>query len=270
MSKVFIKAGHAPNGLPDPGAIGPAGLRECDVALAVREYLESYLHGAGIETRLMQDDSLSAVCGASNNYRPDCFVSVHCNGFASPAAKGMEIYTSPGQTAADPLADAIMRQLEGDFPALNVRGDWQDGDVDIEAGLYVLLHTNAPAVLVELAFITNEQEEALLRMPEAQRRYAAAIARGIADWLRARGEGMIALLLQKIYQGVLSVVAKGAAQKILDSTDIDEKVLADVGKLSDKAKAALVKYDNRQVYKALAVGAAVGIAVGLAIGKAAW
>jgi N-acetylmuramoyl-L-alanine amidase len=96
----------------------------------------------------------------------------------------MEIYTTPGQTAADSLAGCIMRQLEGEFPALNVRGDWSDGDVDKEAGLYVLLHTDAPAVLIELAFISNEHEEALLRSPEAQRRYAAAIARGIIDWLR--------------------------------------------------------------------------------------
>jgi hypothetical protein len=78
---------------------------------------------------------------------------------------------------------------------------------------------------------------------------------------------VITLLLQKIYQGILGVVAKGAAQKILDSTDVDEKVLAEVGRLSDKAKAELAKYDNRQAYKALAVGAVAGVAVGIAIGK---
>jgi hypothetical protein len=53
-------------------------------------------------------------------------------------------------------------------------------------------------------------------------------------------------------------MAKNIVQKILDSTDVDEKVLAEVGKLSGKARAELVKYDSRQVYKALAAGAVVG------------
>jgi hypothetical protein len=73
---------------------------------------------------------------------------------------------------------------------------------------------------------------------------------------------LIKLLLQNIYKGVLGAMAKNIVQKILDSTDVDEKVLAEVGKLSDKAKAELAKYDNRQVYKALAAGAVVGGAAG--------
>jgi N-acetylmuramoyl-L-alanine amidase len=184
--KVFINAGHAPDGNPDPGAIGPTGLRECDVNYCVGRYLGDYLRQAGCEVEGLQHDSLRAVCDASNAYDPDCFISIHCNAFTNPQAKGMEIYTTPGRTEADTLASRIMGQLEGEFPALAVRGDWSDGDVDKEAGLYVLLHTDAPAVLIELAFISNEHEEALLRTPEAQKRYAAAIARGIMDWLRNR------------------------------------------------------------------------------------
>ena len=62
-------------------------------------------------------------------------------------------------------------------------------------------------------------------------------------------------------------MAKSIVQKILDSTDVDEKVIAEVGKLSEKAKAEIAKYDNRQVYKALAVGAVVGVVVGIAAGR---
>lgn len=52
--KVFLNPGHAPNGNPDPGAVnGEAGLRECDVALAVGESAESYLNAAGVETELL-------------------------------------------------------------------------------------------------------------------------------------------------------------------------------------------------------------------------
>jgi N-acetylmuramoyl-L-alanine amidase len=184
--KVFINPGHALHGIPDPGAVGPTGLRESDVVMDVGLLLAERLKQEGIDTFLLQLDNLGDVCDCSNSWQPDCFVSIHCNAFVNPAAKGMEIFTSYGHTRADSLADAIMRELEGEFPALNVRGDWTDGDIDKEGGLYVLNRTDAPAVLVELAFISNEHEEALLRTPEAQRRYAAALARGIINWLNTR------------------------------------------------------------------------------------
>ncbi|MDF2571099.1 MAG: cell wall hydrolase/autolysin [Sporomusa sp.] len=89
----------------------------------------------------------------------------------------MEIFTSRGQTQADELAMLIMAQMAGEFPALPVRGDWTDGDIDKEAGLYVLDGIDAPAVLVELAFISNPAEEAILSSDDGKRMFAAAIAR---------------------------------------------------------------------------------------------
>ncbi len=95
----------------------------------------------------------------------------------------MEIWTSRGLTKADRLATLIMAQMAGEFPALPVRGDWSDGDVDKEARLYVLNGTDAPAVLVELAFISNPAEEAILASAEGKRMFAAAVARGVTDYL---------------------------------------------------------------------------------------
>ena len=78
--KVFLNPGHAPNGNPDPGAVnGETGLRECDVALAVGESAESYLNAAGVETELLQSDSLYDICEAANSSDADIFVSIHCN-----------------------------------------------------------------------------------------------------------------------------------------------------------------------------------------------
>lgn len=103
--------------------------------------------------------------------------------FSSAAATGMEIWTSRVQTRADRLAMLIMSQMAGEFPILPVRGDWSEGDVDKEAGLYVLQNTVAPAVLVELAFISNPNEEAILARAEGKRMFAAAIARGVTDYI---------------------------------------------------------------------------------------
>ena len=48
-------------------------------------------------------------------------------------------------------------------------------------GLYVLTNTDMPAVLVELAFISNEDDEKLLR--NEQDEFARAIARGVTDYM---------------------------------------------------------------------------------------
>lgn len=173
--KVFVNPGHAPNGIPDPGAISPTGLRECDVALNVGNMASEYLQQAFCETKVLQSDSLSEVCQAANAWQADVFVSIHCNSFSNPSANGMEVYTSNGKTSADSLASFIMQQMQSEFPELNVRGKK-------EANFYVLNQTNAPAVLVELAFISNPREEAILRSEEGKDKFAKAIARGLTDW----------------------------------------------------------------------------------------
>ncbi|MDR3348858.1 MAG: hypothetical protein LBO03_04545 [Acidaminococcales bacterium] len=59
---------------------------------------------------------------------------------------------------------------------------------------------------------------------------------------------------------------KNFVQKILDRTDIDEKILAEVGKLGDKAREELAKYSGRRVKKAAIVAGVSGLAIGAAIG----
>lgn len=181
--KIFINPGHAPNGEPDPGAVGPSGLRESDVAANVGAMVEDYLRKAGCEVKVCQSDSLQEICDQANSWEADAVVSIHCNSF-NATSTGMEIFTSRGLTRADGLATLIMAQMEGDFPQLPVRSDWSDGDIDKEAGLYVLIHTDAPAVLVELAFISNPTEEAILASYEGKKKFAAAIARGVTDWIQ--------------------------------------------------------------------------------------
>ncbi|MCM0759622.1 N-acetylmuramoyl-L-alanine amidase [Sporomusa sphaeroides DSM 2875] len=182
MAKIFINPGHAPGGFPDPGAVGPSGLRESDVNADVAAMAADYLRAAGCEVMVYQSNSLADICNQANAWGADAVVSIHCNSF-SATATGMEIFTSRGYTKADDLATLIMSQMSGEFPVLPVRSDWSDGDVDKEAGLYVLIHTEAPAVLVELAFISNPAEEAILASYEGKRKFAASIARGVTDWL---------------------------------------------------------------------------------------
>ena len=156
--KVFLNPGHAPGGHPDPGAVNSeSGLRECDVALAVGQSAESYLNAAGVATELLQSDSLEEICEAAN--------------------AGTETWACAGSYRGSMLASCIQNQI---VDAL----DTTDRGVKIATpgvnGLYVLTNTDMPAVLVELAFITNPSDEEILA--NAQDALARAVARGVTDY----------------------------------------------------------------------------------------
>lgn len=171
---VVINPGHDIN--LDSGAINyNSGLRECDVALAIGNRVKYYLDNVGIITRVLQDDDLELVARTSNELEADMFVSIHCNAATNPNAKGFEIWTSPGMTRGDKLAECILNQIEDTFPDRLNRGLK-------EADFYVLNRTYAPACLVETAFISNDEEAKLLADDDWQDTYARAIARGITDY----------------------------------------------------------------------------------------
>lgn len=187
--KIAIDPGHAGRNI-DPGAVNPnTGLQEADVALIISRLVEQYLIGVGQEVRLTrtqwaqpESDRLGYRTELANNWGADVFVSLHCNSAATPSAKGYEVWTSPGNTRGDLLATCIYNQIAGEFPDRTGRTDYYDGDPDKEARFYVLMNTDAPACLVEMAFISNNEEAALLADPAWQDRYAKAIARGVTDY----------------------------------------------------------------------------------------
>ena len=81
------------------------------------------------------------------------------------------------------LATLILNQMLSSIKLVN-RG--VKNAVPGKNGLYVLKYTDCPAVLVELAFISNTEDEALLADSEMQDQFARAIARGITDYIGGR------------------------------------------------------------------------------------
>ncbi len=187
--KVVIDPGHAGWNV-DPGAVNSAtGLQEADIALIVSRRVESLLLAAGHEVKLTrtdweqpETDDMSARTSLSNDWGAELFISIHCNSAVSPNAAGYEVWTSPGNTQGDVLATSIFKQIAAEFPDRSGRTDLSDGDPDKESRFYVLVHTEAPACLVEMAFISNDGEAALLSDAAWQERYARAIARGVTDY----------------------------------------------------------------------------------------
>ncbi len=92
---------------------------------------------------------------AKSSGKPCIYVSIHANGYSSESANGWSVYTSPGETKSDEIAtvlfDKAMREFKGEY----MRKDTTDGDPDIEANFYVLVHTSMPAILSENFFMTN-------------------------------------------------------------------------------------------------------------------
>lgn len=170
--KVFLNPGHAPDGNPDPGACG-CGLRECDVAKSVADLVEGYLTAAGVEVvGNMQNDILSEITYTANTSDADIFVSIHCNAF-NGSARGTETCVYPGSAAGRKLGACIQRQITDSLGTV-------DRGLKDRPNLYVLNTTDMPAVLVELAFIDNAGDAALLR--DRQDDFARAIARGVTDY----------------------------------------------------------------------------------------
>lgn len=178
--KILFDAGH---GGSDPGAIGPTGLHEADVTLDMATRLQAMACGDGFTTALSRVVdrfiSLGERASISNRWGADILVSIHCNAASSRTASGYEVWTTPGKTPADHIADCIIVELARAFPQANGRRDFSDGDADKEAIFAVLRHASAPAVLVEMGFISHAETEAAMRTDTWRDCMARAIMDGI-------------------------------------------------------------------------------------------
>jgi len=178
--RIAVDAGH---GGKDSGAVGPAGMTEKAVVLSIALSLQHVLAEMGHDPFLTRAEdlylSLPDRCENANAEGAELFLSLHANAAAIATAGGFEVYTSPGWTLADPWATVIWNSIRESFPLLRGRVDTSDGDPDKESKYYVLVHTLAPAVLVETAFISNPEEERKLSDPGWRLRMAGAIASAV-------------------------------------------------------------------------------------------
>ena len=171
--KICIDPGH---GGSDPGAVG-YGLEEEDVNLDVALRLKDLLIADGatvVMTRTTDTDvSLQARCDIANNNGCNRFVSIHCNAY-NGNAYGTETYyhssLSSSSTAAN-LANKVNPEVVSHLGTYN-RGVKQ-------ADYYVLRNTAMPAILVELAFIDNYNDNQKLASESYRQEAARAILHGL-------------------------------------------------------------------------------------------
>ncbi len=161
--KVCIDPGH---GGSDPGAVGNGQQEKINV-LDTANRLKTWLDtdtgdtgGGGSWTviRTRSSDvyvSLSGRTSYANSNGANRFMSIHNNGFSSSSANGIETfcYGSGSSTSFD-LRNKVQAEAIGVWPLTN-RGNKT-------ANFYVLVNTNMPAELHEMAFITNSTDASYL------------------------------------------------------------------------------------------------------------
>ena len=185
-TKIYIDQGHNPVN-PNAGAEGN-GLREQDLVYDIGQRLAALLRAnPNYEVRLSRptEDTLLGTSNASslaarvndaNRWGADYFISLHTNAAASSSASGAEAYVYARNTRAFDFAEDILDSLVA-------RTGLRDRGVQARPGLYVLRKTDMPATLVELGFITNPRDAALMRDEPGQ--FAEGIYRGIKEYVGA-------------------------------------------------------------------------------------
>lgn len=182
--KIYIDQGHNPVN-PNAGAEGN-GLREQDIVYTIGQELAALLRANGnFEVRLSRPtadtqvgtsltSSLTTRVREANEWNADYFISLHTNASDLSAASGSEAYAYARPSEAFTLGEHILEQLSA-VTGLPNRG------MRVRTNLYVLRRTAMPAVLVELGFITNPGDAAL--MSQQPQLFAQGVYRGILRYL---------------------------------------------------------------------------------------
>lgn len=214
---VVVDAGH---GGDDEGAIGKSGLTEKEVVLDVAKRLAERLRAAELEVVLTRDRDvfvpLEARTSIANDARADLFLSIHANAARSRQPRGVETFFESLEASDEAASETAKRENAAfgtsarEGPAARVPailGDLMHRDSMRESNEFaklahgelaerakgpsrgvkqapfvVLRGVQMPSVLVELGFLTNREDERLLRSASQREALAEALARAVLEF----------------------------------------------------------------------------------------
>jgi len=214
--RIILDPGH---GGKDPGAIGPTGLQEKEVALAIGKELARLLRREGLEVYLTRqnDDfiSLDRRTEIANQLKGDIFVSIHANAGFSKKAIGVETFFNSRYGYGEGAKEVATREnaafgsiddskevkaIVWDLLQDQYRTESNELSHSIQkqlvqtsgledrgvksARFYVLRGAAMPAALVEVGFISNPWEERILKKESFRNKIASGIFRGLMDYIQ--------------------------------------------------------------------------------------
>ena len=214
--RIIIDAGH---GGSDHGARGCGNVCEKEIALQVSKLLVKKLKAAGHQVYLTrnkdQNVALIKRCNLANQLKADAFISIHLNSSGKIGSKsaGIETYylTKTGILPPSHVGGYYFVNTEQDQTLIEAINKYVKNKVDASKALAtcvqkqiihtlrknncaakdrglksdhlrLLLHNNVPTTLVEIGFVTNPHEAAMLQTASYQNTLAAGITRGVQQY----------------------------------------------------------------------------------------
>jgi N-acetylmuramoyl-L-alanine amidase len=182
---ICIDPGH---GGSDPGALGATGTKEKDNTLAISLLLRDKLEKNGATVVMTRDcdrdvaysdataeEELGARVDIANESASDIFISIHNDSFANSSAAGTTAYHY-GDSESVKLAGYVQKCLVEELGTKDRGARF--------ASFYVIRYTDMPAILVEVAFISNPEEELLLASVDGRYKAAESIFQGVVKYFK--------------------------------------------------------------------------------------
>jgi len=217
---IVIDPGH---GGSDPGAVGAKGTLEKTITTSASKELAARLNRSGRYTVILTRTNDNYVdhedrLRIARKGQADLFISIHADSTGNKRARGASVYTLADRAKGrskrivnnqnwildvdlseqtDPVGDILVelaqRKTESQSDAFaeillsELSGKTKlIGNSHRRAGYYVLLAPDVPAVLLELGFLSNTQDEKLLRSKQHRTKVLKSVERAIDRYMDQR------------------------------------------------------------------------------------
>lgn len=184
---IIIDPGH---GGPDGGAVSKAGVIEKEVTLAISIYLRDLLQQSGALVLMTRETDIELASEEAkragrrkvedlknrvtmiNDSDADLLISIHLNSIASPRWRGSQTFYHPQYAESEEIALFIQDELIRNLTNTNRKAKKNQD-------LFILRQSKVPGVIVEVGFLSNPGESALLETADYQKSVAMSIYQGI-------------------------------------------------------------------------------------------
>lgn len=188
---LILDAGH---GGEDGGAVSLTGTPESQINLAIVLKLRDIMGLYGVDPTLLREEDISLHDSGADTLREKkrsdlknrvaaieevedvTLISIHQNTYPGSRYHGAHIFYAPTE-GSKALAEHFQNSIKTALQPDNERAVKRIPDT-----VYIMNHVTCPAILIECGFLTNPEEEAMLRDEDYQRKLSAIIA---AAWLTA-------------------------------------------------------------------------------------
>lgn len=188
---IVLDAGH---GYPDNGAESSTGLSEASVNLNITKKLQSLLEQSGCNVILTRSDEKGIYDLDANTIREkkvsdiknrvkignessaDVFISIHLNKIPQTQYYGWQTFFKQNSERSEQLARSIQEELNASIQKENKRQALKI------SGKYIIEHVEIPTVIVECGFLSNLEEQSLLKEDAYQDKLAWGIYNGVMDY----------------------------------------------------------------------------------------